>query len=290
MVGGHLDDHDALVSALSGTDAVLCALGPESGLAGTFGVTVMQDNLPLITTAMCDAHVDRLILLSAYGVGNSARTASPLARLAYKTVVASAYRDKQISETALPKTELEVTRVLPVILDDGPLNPHATVRPMAAVTKVSGLPKISRATVAAAMLDAAEDNNTSGKQLLVSAPAPRQAEQTEPSVYTHDRPTDHLLSIQDVHAWPGANRQHYLHPGAPTNHSPRLLTLRGSLLRRCNRHTVDLGLNRAWDVNGGTDVVSIRLACRPGFPDTFVSTAGCIPTSWQRSRPRLGRA
>ncbi|MFD9669316.1 NAD(P)-dependent oxidoreductase [Rhodococcus sp. NPDC059968] len=170
IAGGHLDDHDALVSALSGTDVVLCALGPKGGLAGMFGVTVMQDNLPLVATAMRDAHVDRLVLLSAYGVGNSARTASPLARLAYKTMVASAYRDKQISETALPNTQLDVTRILPVILDDGPLNPHATVRPMSTVTKVSGLPKVSRATVAAAMLDAAENDGTRGKRLLVSDP------------------------------------------------------------------------------------------------------------------------
>ncbi|MFE5706602.1 hypothetical protein CJ179_26400 [Rhodococcus sp. ACS1] len=170
IVGGHLDDRDALAAALSGADAVLCTIGPKAGLAGMFGVTVMQDNLPLITSAMRDAHIDRLILLSAYGVGDTARTASPLARFAYKTLVASAYRDKEISETALAAAGLDVTRVLPVILDDGPLNPHATVRPMSTVRKVSGLPKVSRATVAAAILDAAESGATTGERLLVSAP------------------------------------------------------------------------------------------------------------------------
>lgn len=165
IVVGQLEDQVALGSTLRGADAVLCCLGTHS----LRNVTLMQKSLPLIARAMQSAGVDRLILLSAYGVGETARTASSFARFLYRTIVSSVYNDKAASEVALARTDVKWTGIYPVILTNGPLSEAVDVRPMSSVHKVSGLPKVSRADVARAMLDAAENESTIGQRLLVTA-------------------------------------------------------------------------------------------------------------------------
>lgn len=162
---GQLSDTAALQAAVAGSDAVLVCLGTNEKK----NVDLMQKSVPLIIKALKGADVLRLVLMSAYGVGETARTASFVARIAYKTLVAPVYQDKERSETLLPGSGLKWTGVYPVILTDGPLA-DAEVRPMTQVSKVSGLPKVSRASVARVMLDAARNDRTIGQKLLVSSP------------------------------------------------------------------------------------------------------------------------
>jgi uncharacterized protein YbjT (DUF2867 family) len=84
-------------------------------------------------------------------------------------MVPAIYRDKELSEALLPGSGLKWTGVYPVGLTNGPLTDAAEVRPMALVRKVSGLPRVSRANVARAMLDAARNDQTIGQKLLVSS-------------------------------------------------------------------------------------------------------------------------
>lgn len=165
VVVGQLEDQVALGATLKGAGAVLCCLGTHS----LRNLTLMRKNLPLIARAMQSAGVDRLILLSAYGVGETARTASLFARFLYKTIVSSVYNDKATSEVALATANLKWTGIYPVILTNGPPSQAVDVRHMSSVQKVSGLPKVSRADVARAMLDAAENEKTIGQRLLVTA-------------------------------------------------------------------------------------------------------------------------
>ncbi|WFU05776.1 NAD(P)H-binding protein (plasmid) [Rhizobium sp. CB3171] len=104
-----------------------------------------------------------------HGVGETARTASLFARFLYRTIVSSVYNDKATSEVALATANLKWSGIYPVILTNGPLSQAVDVRPMSSVQKVSGLPKVSRADVARAMLDAAENEKTTGQRLLVTA-------------------------------------------------------------------------------------------------------------------------
>lgn len=164
IIGGELSDMPRLVSALTGVDAVLVCLGTQE----TKNVDLMQRMLPLITAAMQAAKTARIVLLSAYGVGETAQSASLVARLAYKTMMASVFEDKARSEALLPGSGLKWTSVHPVILTDGPAVDDAEVRPMTRVIKVTGLPKVSRANVARAMLDATHDDRTIGQKLLVT--------------------------------------------------------------------------------------------------------------------------
>ena len=161
---GRLSDDSALKTAITGADAVLVCLGTQRMKT----VDLLQKSMPAIIQAMKEVDVPRLVLVSAYGVGDTARTAGILARIIYKTMVPAIYRDKERSEALLPGSGLKWTRVYPVILTNGPPADAVEVRPMTEVRKVAGLPKVSRADVARAMLDAARDR-TIGQTLLVSS-------------------------------------------------------------------------------------------------------------------------
>lgn len=165
VVEGQLGDTAALKAAISGTDAVLVCLGTHKQKP----VDLMQKSVPLIIQSMKDVHVLRLVLLSAYGVGETALTAGFFARIVYKMMVPAIYRDKELSEALLPGSGLKWTGVYPVGLTVGPLVNAVDIRSMALVHKVSGLPRVSRANVARAMLDAARDDQTIGQKLLVSS-------------------------------------------------------------------------------------------------------------------------
>ena len=168
IVVGQLGDILALKAAIDGADAVLVCLGTHGKRMKT-GVDLMQKSMPPIIKAMQEANVPRLVLLSAYGVGETARTAGLIARVAYKTLVGSIYQDKERSEALLPGSGLKWTGVYPVILTDGPPADAVEVGPLTLVRKAAGLPKVSRADVARVMLDAARDDRTIGQKLLVSS-------------------------------------------------------------------------------------------------------------------------
>jgi uncharacterized protein YbjT (DUF2867 family) len=168
VVGGQLSDEPALRSALAGADAVLCAIGPKR-VTELVGADLMQRTLPTVAAAMAAAGVRRLVLLSAFGVGNTFSAASPLAKVAFGTMVRSVYRDKEVAESRLATSGGDVTTVYPVVLTNGPPDDTAVVRDAATVERVSGMPRVSRATVATAMLDAAEDPGSVGRRLLVSS-------------------------------------------------------------------------------------------------------------------------
>jgi putative NADH-flavin reductase len=168
IVAGELADFHALAAAINGTNAVLVCLGTK-GKRMKKSVDLMQKCMPLIIEAMQCAKVSRLVLLSAYGVGDTARTAGLAARFVYKMVVSAIYLDKERSEALLPGSGLKWTNVYPVILTDGPPADAVEVRPMTQVQKVVGLPKVSRADVARVMLNVANDDRTIGQRLIVSS-------------------------------------------------------------------------------------------------------------------------
>lgn len=169
VVGGELTDAPSLTAALAGADAVLCAIGP-TGVKDMVGTDLMRTTLPVIAQAMTAAGVRRLVLMSAYGVGDTAASASPLAKLAFATAVRSLYRDKEVAEARLADADLDVTTVYPTALTNDPPGEAADVRDVTTVSRVHGMPKISRAAVATAMLDAVEDPATVGRRLLVTRP------------------------------------------------------------------------------------------------------------------------
>jgi uncharacterized protein YbjT (DUF2867 family) len=169
VVGGQLTDEPALTAAMTGADAVLCAIGP-TGVKDLLGTDLMRRSLPVVAAAMTAAGVRRLVLLSAYGVGDTARSASFMARLTFRTAVRALYRDKREAEERLAAAGLDVTTVHPTMLTNGETGEAPVVRDATTVAHVSGMPKVSRAALATAMLDAAEDPATVGRRLIVTRP------------------------------------------------------------------------------------------------------------------------
>lgn len=161
---GTLQQTSHLAKALQGCSAVLCCLGTHR----LRKVRFMQVHLPLLVQAMALAAVQRLILLSAFGVGQSYAKANGLAKLAYRTLVKSVYQDKALSEQALANTDLATTVVLPTVLNLAPLSDQVVVTPLTQVAAVNGLAKVGRANVAKAMLDCVTDKQSIGQQLVVA--------------------------------------------------------------------------------------------------------------------------
>lgn len=162
IITGELTDQTGLRAALSDVDAVLCCLGTHDKK----NIDLMQKSMPLIIDAVSDE--GRLVLLSAFGVGDTALKASLLARLVYKVVVASVYYDKRRSEDLLFASDLKWTIVYPVILTDDGFSSSMEVRQMEHLSRVKGLPKVPRANVARAMLNACETPDTIGQRLLLA--------------------------------------------------------------------------------------------------------------------------
>lgn len=118
---------------------------------------------------MQQSGVQRLILLSAFGVGESESRANCLAKLAYRSLVKSVYQDKQRAEHALENSALCYTKIYPVVLNDAPLADHIDSRPLGELHKVNGLSKVPRANVAKAMLDCLQDPTTYHQTLVVAS-------------------------------------------------------------------------------------------------------------------------
>ncbi|MFI1031590.1 NAD(P)-dependent oxidoreductase [Streptomyces sp. NPDC020951] len=166
VVQGSLDDRAALAKAFVGSDAVISAIGVA--LRAKKPVDLMQRTLPVVTAAARDAGVERFVLVSAFGVGDTAAKASFLGRLVYRTVVAAIFKDKELSEESLPASGLNWTTVHPVNLKEAPAAPAATVKRLDRVAKVPGLPTLPFANVARALVEIAGDRGLAGQRLLVT--------------------------------------------------------------------------------------------------------------------------
>jgi len=165
VVGGRLDDVDALSRAADGADALIVSVTGPTKDAG-----FMQRTLPGLVEASRRAGVRRFVLVSAFGAGDTAAKASWFARLIYRTVLGRFFGDKAASERLLPGSGLDYTIVYPVNLKDAPALPRASVVPLEDVAKVPGLPTLPFGNVATALVDIATDPARSGQRLLITTP------------------------------------------------------------------------------------------------------------------------
>jgi len=146
VAGDTTRDVDKIAAAVHGQDAVVSALGRRK--------TFRSDNLiarsmHLIVPAMEQAGVRRLVVMSAFGVGESLRDAPLIPRIMYRVLLADIFADKKTAEDEIRRSSLDWTIVYPVLLTDGPLTSHYRVGER---LELRGLPKISRADVAHFML------------------------------------------------------------------------------------------------------------------------------------------
>jgi putative NADH-flavin reductase len=162
VTGSLPEDADALAGAVGGQDVVISALGRGNSLKAS---GLFAGSMPAIVSAMERLGVRRLIVTSAYGVGNTYGDVPLVARLLIRVLLRDLYADKQASEEILFRSNLDWTIVYPVTLTNGPktgvyrVGEHLALR---------GLPKISRADVADCLHRQVDDRRYLKKGVLVS--------------------------------------------------------------------------------------------------------------------------
>jgi putative NADH-flavin reductase len=166
-----LEDVPAMTRALAGCDAVVSCLGiPPTFASMTREVNFQRQVLPRILAAIRDAQVGHFILMSAFGVGDTATKASWVAqKFVYQTMARKLFEDKALSECELMRTDVNWTIAYPVMLKEAPPEASAAVIPLDQVEKVPGIPALPYANVASALLALAETPASSGRRLLICA-------------------------------------------------------------------------------------------------------------------------
>jgi len=163
IAGDATYDRETVAAAICGQDAVISALGNGMSLR-TDGL--MQRCVLAIRLGMQKTNVKRLILTSAFGVGESVNDASAFMRVVYRLLMNQVFEDKAASEDQLRRSDLDWTIVYPVMLTNGPKTESYRVGEKMAL---SGLATISRADVADFILKQLADTRFVRKAAVVTS-------------------------------------------------------------------------------------------------------------------------
>jgi putative NADH-flavin reductase len=161
VITGHADDSGALAATLPGHDAVISMLGNGYGRTGK---TLINDSTRALIRAAEQSGVTRVVIMSAFGVGDSLPKGSMMGRFFYKRVIPGVLADKARGEAQLKSSGLDWTLAYPVTLNNKPATGF-TATPLDSTPKLSGMPSISRADVAAFLLNTAV-NSTYTRQTV----------------------------------------------------------------------------------------------------------------------------
>jgi uncharacterized protein YbjT (DUF2867 family) len=170
IVTGDVTDVEALAVALPQHDAVISTLGVPRGPRTLRNNTLIARSTRALVGAADRTGVRRVVMLSAFGVGDSYQKASLFARFLYRTVVADIFRDKQEGESTLRASDLDWTLAYPVTLNNKPGAGSYLAIPLEATADVPGLPVLPRADLADFLIRAAGDD-TYVRQVVVLTPA-----------------------------------------------------------------------------------------------------------------------
>ncbi|MCQ4129173.1 SDR family oxidoreductase [Rhodococcus erythropolis] len=149
-------------AAMTGQDAVVSALGA--------GKSVVSDMFPRAAAVVIDSmqkcNVSRLVWLSSFGVGETFREASMTQKMIYRTLLRSIYPQKAIADSLIRASDRDWTVVYPVALTHKPAVGSFRVGDH---LPMQGNASISRADVAAFMLDAARGSEWIGRSPIISS-------------------------------------------------------------------------------------------------------------------------
>jgi len=153
IVQGDARSAASVAAAMAGVDATISTLG--MGLETTPNGLMIDATEAMIGGGRASGS-GRVIVLSSWGVGETLRRSGTVMRLLYQAGK-KVHNEKADAEVFLRSSELDWTLVYPVMLTNGPATHRVRMRDLDEVTKVSGLPRISRADVAASLLAIAEN-------------------------------------------------------------------------------------------------------------------------------------
>lgn len=162
VLTGDAKDPADMERALRGQEGLISALGSRSVLKSEIATAAAATFVPIAQTEQ----VRRVIVISAFGVGETRDQSSFLVRTAFSTVLRSMYRDKTDADDIVRRSELDWTLVHPVTLtDDG-----ATGR-LTATERLTGseINKISRADVARFTVASLTSSEWSRKTVILAS-------------------------------------------------------------------------------------------------------------------------
>ncbi|RSM53730.1 hypothetical protein DMB66_38685 [Actinoplanes sp. ATCC 53533] len=161
---GDVRDADALAAAMQDTDALVSTLG--IGKAKDPG-NLITDSTRAIVRAAERSGTKRLVIMSAFGVGESLGKANALMRFLYAGGKAT-FADKAAGERILTGSGLDWTLAYPVLLTNKPASGRVRATDLAEIDRLPGLPRISRADVAGFLLTTAVDGTWSRRTAVLA--------------------------------------------------------------------------------------------------------------------------
>lgn len=167
LVHGDARSSDDVSGAMRGVDLTVSALG--MGLK-TQPTGLMVDATAALITSAGVTGVDRLVLLSSWGVGETLKKSSLAVRLMYQAGK-KVHNEKVRAEALLRPSAVNWTLVYPVALINAAPRGAVSALDLDDVRSIPGMPKISRADVAQYMLTIAEQDLWQRKTVVLGAPA-----------------------------------------------------------------------------------------------------------------------
>ncbi|WP_328370279.1 SDR family oxidoreductase [Streptomyces sp. NBC_00457] len=162
-VAGDVRDADALTEAIRGVDAVVSTLG--IGKAKDPANLITDTTRALVQAAEASG-TKRVVIMSAFGVGESLAKGSGILRFLYKGGKAN-FADKAAGERILTASALDWTLVYPVLLTNKPATTVQAID-LKQLDRLPGVPRISRADVAAFLLSAAAEGSWSRRTAVLT--------------------------------------------------------------------------------------------------------------------------
>ena len=165
VVAGDVLDRAAVDRALTGADAVMVSLGVTPGQRATTPEDICSQGTRIIVAAMNAAAIDRLLIVTSYGVGDTRSRTPLLFSIFAKTILRGIMADKERQEREVRASGLRWTIVQPLGLTDEPATGHAYV----ATDGSRQTDRISRADVGFVCIDAIAQATFLGASVAVSA-------------------------------------------------------------------------------------------------------------------------
>jgi len=151
VVTGDVQDANAVADAVRGHDAVLSALGVYERKPNT----ILSDAMRTIVAAMRAEKVERLLMVSSLGVGDSKGQLGPLYNaILLPLLLKHIFADKETAEVVVKESGLDWTIVRPGSLTNARL--AGKYRAGSDAAKGRWFPRVSRADTADFMLNALE--------------------------------------------------------------------------------------------------------------------------------------
>ena len=155
IVQGDVTDAASVAEAIAGHDAAIVALG-SNGLRDR---TTLATGTKAVVDGMVLHAVERLVVLSAAGVGDSWGQVSLLARVLFKTLLRNIHADHTAQEAIVRASSLDWTIVRAAVLSDDPASGKTNA------TKTGKIVRIGRADLAVFLVKEA-DEGAYGRQTI----------------------------------------------------------------------------------------------------------------------------